>query len=181
MTLKTTTDTTTAERTKEILNAIAPHGPHSARRKLYQVGAMRFTELPGGDLAFNMRSHQWDGVRISPQTCGSYTMKLWRSYRIPAALGAIGRGEGSRDAGSKKSKDPRPAGDETEEPYQEQVIHVESLKELRAQFQEAFLETRFRALAAIWKEQTRGISSTQQMADNQAYREILGKGQSPSF
>ena len=100
---------------KEILNAIAPHGPHSAKKRLSRMGCTRFVQLPGDELTCNIRSHQWDGVRITPQTHGDYTIKLWRSYRVPDLRNSV------------------------QEPYREQIHHASSLRELGKIFKEAFL------------------------------------------
>ena len=135
--------------TKEILNAIAPHGPHSAKNRLYRMGCMRFVELPQGEITCNVRSHQWDGVRITPEQGGAYTMKLWRSYRVPDLRNSA------------------------HEPYREETHNASSLKELGKLFKEAFLETRFRTLIQICKANTREDSSMVMMNSYTSYQEIL--------
>ena len=137
---------------KEIINAIAPHGPHSAKRRLGRMGCMKYVTLPGGGLTFNVKSHQWDGVRITPLPAVGYTMKLWRAYRVPDLR--------------------NPAY----ERYREETHRLPTLRELRRKFNEAFLETRFRALVRTCNEEVERHSCPELLARSPAYGEILSMG-----
>ena len=141
-----------ARAVKEIINAIAPHGLHSAKKRLNRMGCMRYVTLPNGALTFNVRSHQWDGVRITPRPAVGYTMKLWRAFRVP-------------DLRNRRY-----------ERYREETHHLPTLKELRRKFNEAFLETRFRALVQTCNEELERHSSPELLARSPAYGEILSMG-----
>ena len=64
----------------EILEAIAPIGRFSAKRRLNAMGCSSYNELPQGGVTFRTNGHRWNAVRITPKGT-AYLMALTPAQR----------------------------------------------------------------------------------------------------